>query len=331
MPLVYYNIDASITEFFSNLSTSATRAQCDEFASKHFGGSIEPVPLQGVTSYTVTAGRDKIVQFREPISLLNMEMLALAKKVHPDVVASCTFHGFIGEPSSNALAIYVMNRLPGDNYISARASLANTTALQLTTMKSLARFFAQSWQMGKPANLDQADISVILEACSCRFDHISGTIPSRFLPAVTKVRNFLPTLFSGKYPLVLTHGDLNEMNILVDPGSGNITGIVDWAEASILPFGFTLFALDNALGSMHASGWKYFDNSDYLRREFWGIFRDLVGGLSDSEMELIRVARMAGTFIRYGSPYDSGLKGMAGVRDATDASLKYLDILIQEG
>lgn len=118
------------------------------------------------------------------------------------------------------------------------------------------------------------------------------------------------------------------MNILVDPENGNITGVVDWAEASILPFGFTLFALENALGSMYASGWKYLDNSDYLRREFWGVLRDLVGGVSDYEMEVIQVARMAGIFIRYGSPYHSGVKEMAGVRDASDASLHYLDIFI---
>jgi len=37
---------------------------------------------------------------------------------------------------------------------------------------------------------------------------------------------------SREHPVVLTHGDLNEMNILVDPASGRITGVVDWAEAS---------------------------------------------------------------------------------------------------
>ncbi|KPM42272.1 hypothetical protein AK830_g4260 [Neonectria ditissima] len=40
---------------------------------------------------------------------------------------------------------------------------------------------------------------------------------------------------SGEHPVVLTHSNLNEMNILVDP-----------------PFGFALYALDNALGSRFA-------------------------------------------------------------------------------
>lgn len=41
------------------------------------------------------------------------------------------------------------------------------------------------------------------------------------------------------YPVVLAHGDLNEMNILVDPDIGGITGVVDWPGASnylALPF-----------------------------------------------------------------------------------------------
>ncbi len=65
--------------------------------------------------------------------------------------------------------------------------------------------------------------------------------------------------------MVLTHSDLNEMNILVNPDSGEITGVVDWTGASILPFGFTLYALENALGSMGAGGWEWFDGVDDLR------------------------------------------------------------------
>ena len=64
--------------------------------------------------------------------------------------------------------------------------------------------------------------------------------------AVTPVQ--LPSIFSGvgMVPLVLTHGDHCEMNILVDPEDGNIMGIVDWAEARTLPFGFTLYGFENS-------------------------------------------------------------------------------------
>ena len=118
------------------------------------------------------------------------------------------------------------------------------------------------------------------------------------------------------------------MNILVDPSSGEITGVVDWAKASFQPFGFALYALENCLGSMGPGGWKFFDNADHLRNEFWSTFNELVGGLTEDELEAIRLARMAGLLVRYGTSYNSGLGGMIGVRGSGDDSLEYLDALL---
>lgn len=128
--------------------------------------------------------------------------------------------------------------------------------------------------------------------------------------------------------MVLTHGDLNGMNVLVDPANGEITGVVDWAEASFQPFGFALYALDNPLGSIGPDGWEYFDNAGYLRNEFWGTFKKLVGGLSESRMQSIQLARLAGLLIRYGTAYNRGFGRMVGVLDPSDASLRYLDALL---
>ena len=41
-----------------------------------------------------------------------------------------------------------------------------------------------------------------------------------------------------------THGDLNETNIFVDPCTRKIMAIVDWAEATMSPHGYALYALD---------------------------------------------------------------------------------------
>ncbi|KAK1768717.1 hypothetical protein QBC33DRAFT_577188 [Phialemonium atrogriseum] len=274
-----YDLDRSIAAFFSSSGTSATREQCDEFARRKWGGGpVHPVPLQGMASYTVRAGSNKVVQFREQSNSLNEGMVALARAAHPDVVASCTFHGLIGgspsdpQAKANALAIYSITNLLGNNYMYIRSSLAESLPLQQATVKSL--------------------------------------------PSVAQIQGILPMLCSGEYPVVLTHGDLNEMNILVDPASGKITGVVDWAEASFQPFGFALYALDNALGSMGPQVWEDFDNADSLRDEFWSTFSRLVGGLSESMMESIRLARVAGLLIRY------------RVRDPSGASLRYLDALL---
>lgn len=171
------------------------------------------------------------------------------------------------------------------------------------------------------------DRSLISAECYARFEYLAGALPERFLPVVTEVQAALSALLDGRYPLVLTHSDLNEMNILVDPGSGKITGIVDWPGASFQPFGFTLYALENALGRMGSDGWKWFDNVDDLRGAFWRVFREQTG-TSEPQTRLIELAGKAGILIRYGTAYNSGFSGMIGVRDPDAEDFRYLDALL---
>lgn len=90
------------------------------------------------------------------------------------------------------------------------------------------------------------------------------------------------------------------MNVLLDPETGKITGIVDWAEAQILPFGFALYGVENFFGWMDSKGWHYFDHYREFENLFWETFREDARTVSDADMDLIRVARMAGLFYRYG-------------------------------
>lgn len=141
MPHVIYTLDNAIDSFFSGAGASSSKRQCDDVARQRCGGEIRPVKIQGSTSYTVIAGPsgNKIVQFREQTALLDMHMLALAKDIHKDVVASCSELGWVGNISGSQLAIYEMDRLPGENYITVRPSL--TRDQRLSTVYSLARFF----------------------------------------------------------------------------------------------------------------------------------------------------------------------------------------------
>jgi len=41
-------------------------------------------------------------------------------------------------------------------------------------------------------------------------------------------------------PWVLIHQDFSGINIFVNPDSGYITGVVNWADATIEPFGMAL-------------------------------------------------------------------------------------------
>lgn len=140
MPKVIYSLDSAIDSFFSEAGASSSRAQCDDFARQRCGGqAVQPVDIQGATSYTVIAGLkgDMIIQFREQTALLDMKALALAKEIHGDVVPRCLDLGCVGDASGSPLAIYEMDRLPGENYIITRSDLERDE--QLNTIYSLAK------------------------------------------------------------------------------------------------------------------------------------------------------------------------------------------------
>ncbi|KAJ5491228.1 hypothetical protein N7539_002795 [Penicillium diatomitis] len=239
---VLYSPDGAINEFF-NSNTTVTRKQCDEFAISRAGGVSTALQMQGVCSYTVTAGpnNSKLFQFRDENSVIDMGNISLAKTVHPDFVASCKYLGTMGD--SRPVYVYEMEHLTGTAHIIARIPPEDMLR-QRNTIKDFASF-------------------------NQIFDLLARNLLSRFAPNLDMVRKELPALFSKALPCVLSYGDLNMMNLLVNPKTGNIIGIVDWAELRILPFGFALYGLENLLGRMDSEGWRYYDGYRELESLFW--------------------------------------------------------------
>lgn len=183
-------------------------------------------------------------------------------------------------------------------------------------------FFAQSWNGSQQLSPD--DATALLAEFRSKLDVLARSLPSRFAPDLSRARQLLPSLFSEALPFVLNHGDLCEMNLLISAGTGKITGIVDWAEARILPFGFSLWALENVLGYMDSEGWHYYDNRSELEHLFWRTFMREAGIASGVDLQLIRAARMIGLFCRYGFIVEG--KTVTGVVDQSyTSSLPYLD------
>lgn len=121
-----------------------TRQQCDDFALSRVGRQANPVQIQGAFSYTLTAGTDgsKLFQFRTSDSDFDIAILDLAKTIHPQFLASCKYHGTIGQ--SRSLHVYKMDRLPRTTYIMARnisiAQPPDAKFRQCNTVKDLARY-----------------------------------------------------------------------------------------------------------------------------------------------------------------------------------------------
>jgi len=156
-----------------------------------------------------------------------------------------------------------------------------------------------------------------------KFDLLSRALPSRFTENVGRVRAKLPLLFTSTYPLVLSHDDLCEMNIFVDFNTGHTTGIIDWAEARILLFGISLWGFENMLGYMDSRGWHHYNNHHKLENLFWQTFEESVEGVSEADRQAIRVARMAGFFLRCGFVWEDGVREIPAKEP--DSALRYLD------
>ncbi|KAK3323210.1 hypothetical protein B0T19DRAFT_442706 [Cercophora scortea] len=322
-----YSLDNAIDTFFSEYTT-VSRQQCDAFVKFRVGGGqVQAVQIQGYFSYTVVAAENnKIFQFRVHDSQLDMAIVTQAKLVHPQFVPSCIYLGAMGE--SRPVHIYEMDNVQGTTYILARDNSIpqppDAVLRQGNTVKDFARFFAQSWMGAQHVQTSHHDATASLSEFKHKIQLLSQSLPQRYAHGLAKVSQHLPSLFSGALPFVLTHGDLCEMNILIHPDTGNITGIVDWAEATILPFGFALWSLENLFGFMDSKGWHYFDNRRELEGLFWRTFMLEARAVSDEQLRLIRLARMAGLFCRYGLIVDGkAMKGMVGPSDLS--SIGYLD------
>jgi len=106
-------------------------------------------------------------------------------------------------------------------------------------------------------------------------------------------------------PWVLTHGDLVPGNIMLSPSSGHLTGLVDWAEAEVLPFGLCLYGLEEILGEMTESGWRYHPEAKRLTEVFWAQLRKGIGDVKRKRMK-IESARKAGILLWWGIAWDDG-------------------------
>ncbi|KAJ5300077.1 hypothetical protein N7508_007320 [Penicillium antarcticum] len=236
---VLCNPDGAIDGFFNSNTT-----QCDELAISRAGGVSTALQMQGVCSYTVTAGpnESKLFQFRGENSIIDMGNITLAKGIHPEFVASCT----MGD--SRPFYIYKMEHLPGTARIMARVPRSVPT----------------SWNNDLRPCSDET--ATLLMEFQSNYDLLARKLPYRFAPNLERVRKELPSLISKAFPFVLSHGDVN-------PKTGNITGIIDWAESRILPFGFALYGLENLLGRTDSEVWHYYDRYCALESLFWQTFR----------------------------------------------------------
>ncbi|KAE8151306.1 hypothetical protein BDV25DRAFT_139027 [Aspergillus avenaceus] len=245
----------------------------------------------------------------------------LAREIYGSIVPTCLNRGVIGPAPS--LTVYVMEKVPGITYIEASLRQLHCTPWQEQTVSDFARFFARSWQHRLAESYHSEHLLTDLQH---KLDTLLRQLPPRFTNVISKLRGELPMLFAPTYPLVLSHDDLCEMNIIVYPEEGGISGIVDWADAKTLPFGMSLWGFLNMLGTKDSLGWHYHENSNHLESLFWETFYRNTGDISSDHRRAIRVAERVGLVLRYGFTWDDGIRERPVTEQ--DSSLRYLDAFL---
>lgn len=83
-------------------------------------------------------------------------------------------------------------------------------------------------------------------------------IEPRFAEKAAELSSKLHLL--NKLPLVLTHIDFAEVNLMVDPPTGHLTGVLDFDGARIETFGMCIFGVyEGFFGEMRDAKWRFFD------------------------------------------------------------------------
>ncbi|KAJ5711283.1 hypothetical protein N7488_005439 [Penicillium malachiteum] len=269
-----------IDRFFESRQ-SPKQLACDEYAHKISGGLVQAVDVPDSLSYTVlctdcpSEPRDLIVSLREVGSTLDTAGTQLAKSIHGDLVPQASFHGEM--PDSNpSLLVYTMPYLPGITCLEAFGfnldMKPEEEAKHLCFFKDLARYFARCWSSPQPVDCQVQN--GVQEEIHRRLTKVQSTHFESVLPheTILELERSPQVLFQQTYPQVLTHNDLSQINILVNEKTFEMTGLVDWSLAKVIPFGMELETLILATGYMGTKEWNTYKCRQRLIDAFWTEF-----------------------------------------------------------
>ncbi|KAF4636002.1 hypothetical protein G7Y89_g2096 [Cudoniella acicularis] len=295
----------SIGAFFTrNNLTANDRAECNSFVSQLYPGKSSSLPsCQGYCSLTVFVGDDIVVQFRPNTYRLDLSITTTASKIHPEFAPITQY---ITTIPSSGLLVYRMSRIPGISLRDFRRSsplLAYSTQNLTNLCISFADFLAQSWHHANQpqSSLPLGTIGLSIET---RLKALRATLPARFRTLAKTLLMQLPRITS--LPWLFTHGDLMPGNFMLEPSTGVLRGLVDWAESEYLPFGICFYGLEEILGELTPNGFLYHPDANTLREIFWKELEQEIPELRDDVKSNVIMARDLGVLLWYGIAFDDG-------------------------
>lgn len=294
----------SIGDFFRRCGlTTQDQLDCFSFVAHRYpGAAVVPAPCQGYCSMTLFVEEETVVQFRPQCYSLDLKITKAAREVYdsfaPETKCLATL------PNSGLL-VYSMDRIKGvsfRDFRDARCGIAVSHENLVWLCRDFASFLSRAWDK---TTRTQVKLGVVGKSIVSRLKSLSVDLPIRFRPTARRVLSQIPQVES--LPWVLTHGDITAGNIMIDPSSGHLLGLVDWAEAEHLPFGTSIYGLEEILGEMTASGFKYCRDASDLRTIFWNELKKQIPALHESHvLQAVLLARELGVLLWHGIAFDNG-------------------------
>ena len=132
-----------------------------------------------------------------------------------------------------------------------------------------------------------------------RLNILATDLPNRFARTILRLSEDANQFLSNSYPFILTHFDLCQMNFLVDPLTGHLTGVIDWVHAKFQPFGFSLWGIQIILGYMDKDAWHFCDSYKADEESFW---KNEVKktNFSADDFKKVKTTRYIGILFHYG-------------------------------
>jgi len=294
----------SLTQFFNRCDLPVTvKDDCDAFVRARYSGDIRPAPFQGYCSYTLFVGNEVVVQLRPSAYRLDMGVVKTACHVFGHLAPETEY---LGQLEGTDLHAFSMRRLPGVSLLEYRARLG-TTAARKQIVKDFAYFQALAWrQARRPEDLVQ-ERRTVGSSLALRLESMCSSLPMPFRSIAKSILAEIPDIQA--LPWVFTHGDLLPANIMVTPGSGKLTGLLDWAEGEWLPFGIGMYGLEELLGQDNKSGdFVYYPEASQLRKSFWDELMLLIPELATNNKlaTLVKEAQTLGILLWHGIAFDDG-------------------------
>lgn len=316
--------------FRRNGYDACTLAICDQFARQQFPQcKITVVQPQGYCSYTLDIEKAHMLQFRPANFQLDLSTSDQARSVYGDLVPKISHVGTVrgisaipggSNEESAILHVYLQDRIPGIPLAAFRermryASTKETRICRRRLIEDVAQTFAVAFIQGRSSaqahgqNNSRVAFSkgYVGSSLDWRLELLRGLEAKGVGRHVIQAQQALPHI--EKLPWCLTHGDMVPANVMVDPKTGSLTGLIDWAEGEWLPFGVGLYGLEELLGEeISDKEFRYYTEHDELRRLFWRKFMEHSRyKLYDiAQLKDITMARRLGILLWRGLAFENG-------------------------